>query len=47
MSFPVAFGISDAQYLDAAKTIPNPNYARNLWLVGLINAAPYIASAFL
>ncbi|KAF2143731.1 uncharacterized protein K452DRAFT_296717 [Aplosporella prunicola CBS 121167] len=47
LSFPVAFGISDAQYLDDAKTIPNPDYATNLWLVGVINAAPYIASAFL
>ncbi|KAF2083724.1 galactose-proton symport [Saccharata proteae CBS 121410] len=47
LSFPVAFGISDAQYLDDAKTIPNPDYETNLWLVGVINAAPYIASAFL
>ncbi len=27
-------------------TAPNPNYNRNLWIVGLVNAAPYIASAF-
>lgn len=47
LSFPVAFGINDAQYLDAANTIPNPDYATNLWLVGLINAGPYIASAFI
>ncbi|KAL1389412.1 major facilitator superfamily domain-containing protein [Phyllosticta capitalensis] len=47
LSFPVAFGISDAKYLDDAETIPNPDYEKNLWLVGVINAAPYIASAFL
>ncbi|KAL8290001.1 hypothetical protein RQP46_002940 [Phenoliferia psychrophenolica] len=37
LSFPVAFGISDAK--------TDPNYATNVWLVGLVNAAPYIASA--
>ncbi|GME57125.1 putative sugar transporter protein [Neofusicoccum parvum] len=47
LSFPQAFGISDAEYLDDAETIPNPDYATNLWLVGIINAAPYLASAFL
>ena len=48
LSFPVAFGINDAQYLDApTNKVPNPDYATNLWLVGLINAGPYIASAFL
>ncbi|KAK3081242.1 hypothetical protein LTS18_008742 [Coniosporium uncinatum] len=47
LSFPVEFGIPDSQYLDAAETIPNPNYEHNLWLVGLINGAPYLASAFL
>ncbi|KAF1348952.1 hypothetical protein BDV97DRAFT_195396 [Delphinella strobiligena] len=39
LSFPVEFGIPD--------TPGDPNYQRNLWLVGLINAAPYIASACL
>lgn len=47
LSFPQAFGISDAEYLDDAETIPNPDYSTNLWLVGIINAAPYLASAFL
>ena len=47
LSFPQEFNISDAEYLDDANTIPNPNYLHNLWLVGLINAAPYIASALL
>lgn len=40
LSFPVEFGIPDGDPTD-------PNYSRNLWLVGLVNAAPYIASAFL
>lgn len=39
LSFPDAFGISD--------TTGAPNAARNSWIVGVINAAPYIASAFL
>ena len=48
LSFPVEFGISDAQYLDPpANTVLNPNYEHNLWLVGLINGAPYLASAFI
>lgn len=47
LSFPDAFGISDAQYLDPPyNTEVNQNASRNQWLVGLINAAPYIASAF-
>lgn len=40
LSFPMEFGIPDNDMTD-------PNYERNLWLVGLVNAAPYIASAFL
>ncbi|KAJ5582457.1 Major facilitator superfamily domain general substrate transporter, partial [Penicillium sp. DV-2018c] len=40
LSFPDAFGISD----DPAKS---DQAARNLWLVGIVNAAPYIASALL
>ncbi|KXL50891.1 hypothetical protein M433DRAFT_60963 [Acidomyces richmondensis BFW] len=40
LSFPDQFGIPDSNPSD-------PNYQRNLWLVGLVNAAPYIASAFI
>lgn len=40
LSFPVEFGIDDSDP-------SNPNYEHNLWLVGLVNAAPYIASAFI
>lgn len=38
LSFPQVFGINDSNK-------NAPNYARNLWLVGIVNAAPYIASA--
>jgi len=38
LSFPLEFGI----FAKAG----DPNYERDSWLVGLINAAPYIASAF-
>lgn len=44
LSFPVAFGIPDSAEIDGQ---PNPDAEKNLWLVGVINAAPYIASAFL
>jgi hypothetical protein len=37
ISFPQVFGIAAAE--------GHPNYERDRWLVGLINAAPYIASA--
>ncbi|KAK4706077.1 hypothetical protein P7C70_g124, partial [Phenoliferia sp. Uapishka_3] len=38
LSFPTAFGIAAAK--------GEPNFLRDGWLVGLVNAAPYIASAF-
>lgn len=40
LSFPLAFGIGNGDIPGA------PNQERDNWLVGLINAAPYIASAF-
>jgi Sugar (and other) transporter len=45
LSFPIAFGIPDSDTLEDGSV--NPDAEKNLWLVGLINAAPYIASAFL
>ncbi|WVQ81201.1 hypothetical protein IAT38_003323 [Cryptococcus sp. DSM 104549] len=39
LSFPIEFGISDAD--------GDPNQSRNQWIVGLVNAAPYIASALI
>ncbi|KAK9350301.1 hypothetical protein V1523DRAFT_436446 [Lipomyces doorenjongii] len=38
LSFPDVFGIPDSDPSDT-------NYHRNTWLVGLVNSAPYIASA--
>ncbi|KAK5449709.1 hypothetical protein LTS15_008784 [Exophiala xenobiotica] len=46
LSFPEALGIPVGKYLADGTTI-NPNAARNQWYQGLINAGPYIASAFL
>lgn len=43
LSFPQDFGIA-AGFRPAGPD--NPNHERDGWLVGLINAAPYIASAF-
>ncbi|KAI9761432.1 MAG: hypothetical protein M1840_001945 [Geoglossum simile] len=40
LSFPQEFGIPDTP-----KGVPNAE--RNSWLIGLVNAAPYISSAFL
>lgn len=40
LSFPVAFGIPDSEEL--ADGSPNPDADKNLWLVGVINAAPYM-----
>lgn len=45
LSFPIAFGIPDSATLEDGSV--NPDAETNLWLVGVINAAPYIASAFL
>jgi hypothetical protein len=47
LSFPDAFGIPVKTWLDDAKTIPNPDAEKNQWIQGVINAAPYIASAFM
>ena len=45
LSFPDALGIPVAAKL--ADGSINPNAARNQWYQGLVNAGPYIASAFL
>lgn len=46
LSFPDALGIPTENTFKSTN-LPNPNAARNQWLQGLINAGPYIASAFL
>ena len=45
LSFPDALGIPVSKTLPNGD--PNPDAAKNQWLQGLINAGPYIASAFL
>ena len=45
LSFPDALGIPVKDTL--ADGSPNPNASRNQWYQGLVNAGPYIASAFL
>lgn len=45
LSFPIAFNIPDTTMLQDGS--PNPNAEVNQWIVGVINAAPYIASAFI
>jgi hypothetical protein len=45
LSFPDALGIPVSNKL--ADSSINPNAARNQWYQGLINAGPYIASAFM
>lgn len=44
LSFPLEFGIGAGE-LPAGPD--NPNHDRDNWLVGLVNAGPYIGSAFL
>ncbi|KAJ6603120.1 hypothetical protein B0H10DRAFT_2167249 [Mycena sp. CBHHK59/15] len=39
LSFPLEFGIDDST--------PGPDVARNQWIVGVINSAPYISSALI
>ena len=43
LSWPVAFGVPD----EVPKTGPDPNvnYDHNTWIVGIVNAGPYISSA--
>ncbi|CAD6941800.1 unnamed protein product [Tilletia controversa] len=44
LSFPTEFGISDAAMLPDGSV--NTQACSHSWIVGLVNAAPYIASAF-
>lgn len=41
LSFPVQFGIGEGD------DPTSPNWARDNWLVGLVNAGPYIGCAFM
>ena len=44
LSFPTALGVPVEDTIDG---VPNPFASRNQWYQGLVNAGPYIASAFL
>ena len=46
LSFPDALGIPTEDPITGTN-IANPNAAKNSWILGLVNAAPYIASACL
>ncbi|KAL3422883.1 hypothetical protein PVAG01_04630 [Phlyctema vagabunda] len=51
LSFPIEFGIPDSEFLHCGPNAStegcpvNPNALRNSWIIGVINAGPYIASA--
>lgn len=49
LSWPVDFGVPDAIPRVNGVETPEPgmDYAYNSWIVGLVNAGPYIASAFM
>ncbi|KAJ9609348.1 hypothetical protein H2200_005675 [Cladophialophora chaetospira] len=47
LSFPDALGVPVSNNYPADSNIPNPNASRNQWYQGLVNAGPYIASAFI
>ena len=44
LSWPVEFGVNDSVPLDGP---PPPHLEYSQWIVGLVNAGPYIGSAFL
>lgn len=43
LSWPEAFGVPDSPGM--ATPVPGVDYAYNSWIVGIVNAGPYIASA--
>ena len=45
LSWPVALGVPDEKPKTGAD--PNINYDHNTWIVGIVNAGPYIASALM
>lgn len=45
LSWPVAFGVPDSAPKSGA--VPGVDYDHNSWIVGVVNAGPYIASAFM
>lgn len=45
LSWPIEFGVPDTKPKSGA--VPGVDYDKNSWIVGVVNAGPYIASAFL
>jgi len=46
LSWPVAFGVPDSPVVKNVR-VPGVDYARNSWIVGVVNAGPYLGSAFM
>lgn len=46
LSWPVDFGVPDA-VAKGETPDPNINYDKNSWIVGVVNAGPYLGSAFM
>jgi len=46
LSWPVAFGVPDTPVVKNVR-VPGVDYARNSWIVGVVNAGPYLGSAFM
>jgi len=45
LSWPVAFGVPDTA--PKKGPVPGVNYDTNSWIVGVVNAGPYLGSAFM
>ena len=45
LSWPLDFGVPDSY--EKGKKDPNENYDYNSWIVGVVNAGPYLGAAFM
>ena len=46
LSWPVAFGVPDSPVVKNTP-VPGVDYSKNSWIVGVVNAGPYLGSAFM
>ncbi len=46
LSWPVAFGVPDSPVVKN-QPVPGVDYSKNSWIVGVVNAGPYLGSAFM
>lgn len=46
LSWPVAFNVPDSPVVKNTP-VPGVDYAKNSWIVGVVNAGPYLGSAFM